>query len=544
MRTTIALVALATLAASCAPADGTDPGDSFVVPDGKLDDFLSLTAQEYVIEGRATVTVEQEYLEGDEDALEARVRELVGYRNIAIAWFLTQYFIDKNHDDSNQGYGGYGAMARANTYDALDIRAEPELGQGVYSFAVSQLIAGRRDLLDRLPVTEREDGSLEFVLVVGTPSNEEMARLETNGEWYRDAPWTSWNPENVDPSRREDLSLTIRPEVASEDAWLDYPVLLEDALLTVDVHLGWDYHNNYHVVHAQALFDWLRRQGYEAPVQTFAELDRQSGPFTKTLVANGRVVGVEVRLFYGKTGSDTDPDTAAGGRQLEDDMRESLRTRDVIVFSGHSGPFYGFALANWRRTDEGDLDDSEMSSVDFPEARYQLVVAEGCDTYHIGEAFRRNPAKPDGRYIDIITTTAPSNASTPGTVQDVIGALTETDRQGAHDPRTIMRLLRDLDSNSSWFHTMYGVHGIDDNPRAHPWGVMENLCAECAADADCGGPGNRCIEVSEETGRRCGVSCTADAGCPEGYQCRAVASHSTSVIVDSVCVPRTLVCGQ
>ena len=63
-----------------------------------------------------------------------------------------------------------------------------------------------------------------------------------------------------------------------------------------------------------------------------------------------------MRIYYGRTGTDTDPDTAAGGIVLEKDMRESLNTRDVIIYSGHSGPFYGFALANWKKTDEGDLD--------------------------------------------------------------------------------------------------------------------------------------------------------------------------------------------
>jgi hypothetical protein len=212
------------------------------------------------------------------------------------------------------------------------------------------------------------------------------------------------------------------------------------------------------------------------------------------------------------------------------------------MFSGHSGPFYGFALANWRMTDEGDLDDSEMSSVEFPEARYQVVVAEGCDTYHIGEAFRQNPAKPDGQYIDIVTTTAPSSANSPAAVQDVISAFLAVDDDGNHAPQPVRRLLRDLDSNSYWRNTMYGLHGIEDNPQLHPWGVLDNLCAECEEDTDCGGPGNRCVSVSEETGRRCGISCTTDAGCPDGYQCREIASTSYGAIYDSVCVPETLVC--
>jgi hypothetical protein len=462
-----------------------------------------------------------------------RARELVGYWQVAIAWFLTQYFIEKESDSSNHDFGGFGAMAKANTYEDLDIRQEGDL---TYSFNIYQLIAGNTALLQKMDLTPREDGGHEFVLTIGLPTNQELAELETNNEWYRDAPWNNWQPSNVDESRRTDLTLTIRPEVDSSDAWFDYQELFADALLTMDVHFGWDYHNNYHIVHAEALFNWLQRQGFQAPVATFAELNRTSGPFTRSIQVGERVIGVEVRIFYGHPGSDTDPDTAAGGIQLEQDMRDSLATRDVIVYSGHSGPFYGFALANWRVTDEGDFDDSEMAGAEMPADRYQIIFAEGCDTYHIGEAFRRNPAKPDGTLLDIITTTAPSNASTPAAVQDLISALLRADDQDRHDPSTIKALLRDLDSNSYYFHTMYGVHGIDDNPHLHPYAAVGNMCLQCATDDDCGGPGNRCVSVGD-SGRRCAPSCTADDACPDGGTCRDIATSWNNTIFDAVCVP-------
>ena len=115
-------------------------------------------------------------------------------------------------------------------------------------------------------------------------------------------------------------------------------------------------------------------------------------------------------------------------------MRDSLAHRDVIVYGGHSGPFYGFALANWRMTDEGDLDDSELASVQMPSDRYQIVVADGCDTYQIGAAFGRNPAHPDLANLDVVTTTSFSDASEPTTIQDFITRLIERDgyRIGAY----------------------------------------------------------------------------------------------------------------
>lgn len=539
MRRISFLVILALLAPACATNDPAAE-DVIVVPDGKEDDFLSLSGQEYVIEGRHTIQLEEEYLEADEETRMARVRELVGYWQVAIAWFLTQYFIEKDEEDANHDFGGFGAMARANTYEDLDIRQEGDL---TYSFAVYQLIAGHPDLLQKMDLTPRPDGSHEFVLTIGTPSNEELARLETNHEWYRQSPWSPWNPASVDESRKTDLTLTIRQEVESFDAWFDYEALFEDALLTIDVHFGWDYHNDYHIRHAEGLFNWLQREGFEAPVATFAELNRTSGPFTRTIQINERVIGVEVRIFYGHPGpdSDTNPDSDEGGRVLEQDMRESLSTRDVIIYSGHSGPFYGFALANWRSTEEGDLDDSEISSVEMPADRYQIVFAEGCDTYHIGESFRRNPSKPNGTLLDIITTTAPSNASSPAAVQDLISALLRADAEGRHDPRTIRALLRDLDNNSFWYDTMYGVHGIDDNPQLHPYAQVDQMCVPCETDEDCGGPGNRCVGVGD-SGKHCAPSCTTDAACPGDARCRDVATSWNNTIFDAVCVPANNTC--
>jgi hypothetical protein len=511
--------------------------DGVAVPAGKEDDFFSASAYEYVLEGRTSVTIEASLAGASEQDKLDRVRELIGYKQIAIAWFLTQYLVDKESDDDNAGFGGFGGLAKGGAYEDMDVRPVDEL---TYEFTFRQLVAGKRNLMTALPLATDPDGKRRFDLEIGKPTNEELARLETNHEWYRDAPWSSWNPANVAADRKETIRFAIERERESTDAWFDYDALLADGKITIDVHFGWDYHSAYHVVHARALYGWLRDRDFASPVASFDELGRGSGPFTRTIEADGRDVTVEVRIFYGKTGSDSDPDTDAGGRALEEDMRVSLATRDAIVFSGHSGPFYGFALANWKKTDEGDLDDSEMSAVSMP-GRYQVVFAEGCDTYHIGEAFRHNPSKPDGTLLDIITTTSFSNASSPDAVQDFIARLVERDSQGRHRPRTIKSLLTDLDSNSYWFHTMYGIHGIDDNPALHPYAVVDNLCARCDASAACGGPGNLCVGVGG-SGRRCAAACTDDRGCPTGYACTAIASQSSGTIYDRACVPTSLTC--
>lgn len=532
---------LATFAVSaCAPSAAPDGvTDGVAVPEGKEDDFFSASAAEYVLEGRTTVTLEANLAGAPDEVKDARVRELIGYKQIAIAWFLTQYLVDKEPDASNASFGGFGGLAKGGAYEDLDVVATSEL---TYAFSFKQIIAGRRELINLLPVKAGEGGRPQFDLAIGRPSNAELARLETNSEWYRSAPWSGWNPDEVSDSKKEIITFSIEVERESTDAWWDYAALAADGVIDIDIHFGWDYHNAFHVKHARALFGWLESNSFTAPVDSFDKLEHDSGAFTRTLEADGRELRVEVRLFYGKTGSVTEPDTDAGGIVLEEDMRSSLASRDVIIYSGHSGPFYGFALGNWKKTAEGDFDDSEMASVQMPDERYQIVFAEGCDTYHIGEAFKRNPAKPDGRFIDIITTTSFSNASTPAAVQDFLGQLIEIDGEGRHHPRTLRSLLTNLDANSSWFHTMYGIHGIDDNPALHPYAKPELLCSACDSDDDCGGPGNLCVGVGASGDRVCASACTADRGCPDSYTCASIASQSSREIYAKACVPADYSC--
>ncbi len=540
------IVSTATLLAlaGCAPMDAEGSGepishldeveDGLVVEDGKADDFLSLTAREFVIAGTDTVELEPEYARRTEAERLERARELVGLRQIALAWFLNVYLVDKDDDDANARYGGFGAMAKAGDYESANIRS---MGGLVSAFDFEQLIAGRTDLMRRLPTRPGPDARTRvFTLSVGVPNNAELAELTTNDEWYREAPWSAFDPARVRADQRRDLEVTIRQESESTDAWLDYARLFEDDVLDVDVHFGWDYHDAYHVQHARSLFTWLTRQQFRAPVARFEDLRRDSGPFVRSIRAAGRTVRVEVRIFYGATGTATDPDTDAGGRQLELDMRSSLATRDIIVYSGHSGPFYGFALANWRRTDEGDLDDSELAEVEMAAGRYQIVLAEGCDTYQIGAAFAQNPSHRDLAGLDVITTTSFSNASTPATVTDFLSRVLERDSRGAHRPRTVRSLLADLDANGgSGFHTMYGIHGIDDAPRLHPYADREMLGEACSRNADCGELGNLCVRM-EDGERRCTAACTADAACGEGARCRQIASASSRAIYGSACV--------
>jgi hypothetical protein len=440
--------------------------------------------------------------------------------------------MDPNHD-----FGGMGGMAKAGAYEDLEIRETATVG--TFTFKFRQLAAGGKRLMSKLP-TRRDGRDTVFDLEIGKPTNAEMAQLETNAEWYREAPWDGWNPATAPADKKEKITFKIEKETASTDGFFDLARLTADGKLDMDVYFGYDYHSEYHIKHSKLLFTWLKDQGFTAPVSSWDKLTPTSGAFKRTVKADGRSINVEVRVFVPKPGTVTDPDTDAGGRRLEELALASLATRDVIVYSGHSGPFYGFALANWKKTEEGDLDDDDMLTVEMPADRYQVVVAEGCDTYMIGEAFKQNPNKM-GQNVDVITTTASSDASTPAVVQDFLAKLIETDSNGKHRPRTLESLLEALDEDS--WGTMYGIHGVDDNPKLHPYAREDKMCGRCSRNSDCGGVGNACITAGQ-AGKICSAACTDDSGCGAGYRCKSVYSASSNAIYAKMCVPQQNRCPQ
>jgi len=531
----VAAASILALVATAACDDGLDgaedPEDSVFVDDGKADDFFSTSAQEYLLEGTSTVVLDAAMASRPAaERLEA-AKQLVGLKQIAIAWFITQYLVDKEHEDANADFGGFGGMAKAGAYEDLAIRERAD--RVTFDFTFKQIAAGNRTLMSKLP-TRTVGGKTVFDLEIGRPSNTELAQLETNGEWYRNPPWDGWNPATVAADKKEKITFAISRETASTDGFFDLARLTADGVLDLDVYFGWDYHSAYHLKHSKQFFTWLKGQGFKAPVTTWDKLTPTSGPFTRTVKADGKPVTVEVRLYFGKPGTTTDPDTDAGGRVLEGLAMASLATRDVIVYSGHSGPFYGFALANWKKTDEGDLDDADIRVAPMPSDRYQIVLAEGCDTYQIGTAFKENPNKA-GKNVDVITTTSFSDASSPASVESFVAALLARDTLARLRPQPVSGLLTRLDSASYAFTSMYGMHGIDDNPKLVPWAKPERFGQRCSANGDCGGPGSLC--VGSGSSKKCTAACagTGESGCGTGYTCKAVASSSSSTIYGRAC---------
>jgi hypothetical protein len=520
--------------------EGSAPEDlPTIVEAGKADNFLAVSAREYWIEGRTNIVLDASWTSKTEAEREAEVKRLIPYRQVVIGWFLNRYIVEKDPKEADASYGGFKALTKNGSYEDMNLTKVDEL---TWSFDFRQEVAGKLELIDAIPDKKANaDGSWSFDLVMGKVSTTEMQRLDTDREWYRSSPWGSFTSTSVGDDRKELITLTIRPQVDEDDAWIDQERLYADGKLTVGIHFGWDYHNAYHEVHSKAVYNWLvNRKGFKSPVAAWEDLRHDAGPLTGEVTWRGKKVAVEISIFWGRKGDASDPDTAAGGLQLERDMLESLASREVIIFNGHSGPFYGFALANWRMTSEGDLDDSELAAVELLTGSYQVIVAEGCDTYAIGQAFYDNPYKPALEDLDVVTTTSFSNASSAATVTDFLSILIGAPGSKVATPTLYSKFLEDADSNSYWFTTMYGVHGIDDNPRIHPFADLTKNCATCTKASDCGA-GMYCVTMADGS-RGCAAECTASYACGKGYTCRN--TRVQSYLNATVCAPEGLSCKQ
>jgi len=530
---TASVVAMA--AVGCSSSEAPPPEElPVVVPEGKEDNFFSRTAREYLVEGQTTIE-----LEASADALSetdrvALVKRLIPFKQVVVAWFLNAWIAPKDAKDKNFGYGGFSALTKNGAFEDLALK---KVDRRTYQFTFRQQLAGENDLLAKLPVTRGANGQATFDLAVGKISVTDMQKLGAGSEWFRSEPWEHFDPKKAQPATYETVKLVISPQPRSLDGWPDVGKLFADGKVTIGVHFGWDYHSQSHIKSSQKLYKWLVANGYKSPVASYEKLERTSGPFTRTVKANGKSVKVELSMFWGKPGSSTDPDTDAGGRWLKKDMIKSLETREVVVYSGHSGPFWGFSLANWNKTEEGELEDNEIKTLALP-SFYQVVLAEGCETYAIGQAFFDNAAKKKRDNVDIITTTTYSTAEDADPVYDFLEAIVGTPEGNVVEPWTYGELMQALDWNA-WDPALYGVHGIDDAPHLHPFADASKFCKPCARASDCGAAGNFCANLGTD-GKMCTAPCTGDDGCPSSYTCAPVAKGQS--VTGSACIPRGYTC--
>src|SRR6187549_957991 len=154
MRTTAVFAATAltaSLFSACADGpESEDPEDSVFVDDSKADDFFSTSAIEYLLEGKSTVVLDASFATKTQAVRDAAAKKLVGLKQIAIAWFVTQYFVDKEEDESNHEFGGFGGMAKGGAFQ--DLAISPRADKLTYDLTFKQLAAGGKNLTSKLPI--------------------------------------------------------------------------------------------------------------------------------------------------------------------------------------------------------------------------------------------------------------------------------------------------------------------------------------------------------------------------------------------------------
>jgi hypothetical protein len=534
------LALMAPLVAGCGvpQPDELDDSDVELVPEGKEDNYLSTGASEYFAEGTARVVLEDSFAGKSARSRLVRAKELAQLKTLAIGWFLNVRLTDKEegggeHGDANaETYPGYHAIVRTGSWTIADVR--PLADGKTFSFRVKLQVAGQKNLLQRLPGTTISGTRKRMTLMMGKLSNEDLARTNPTDGWFRDKQWESgtFDPTKLAADQLESIDLTFSTQPESSDAYLDLKRLIADGKLTIDAHYGHDYWARYDIDNAQDLYDQLVEQGFSAP-KGWTTYRGQDGALTKTVEIGGQPVAVEVRIFHGagKGTPGPDPETDEGGLEMERVMYESLAGSDVIIFSGHSGHYWGFALADWKKTDKGAVELPALMSAAMPADRPQIILASGCNTFSIAEALSNNPNKRELKNLNVITTNTFSDAASNEEVLELLEAL-YGGGLSRFQVRPVSTMLRKM--NDDGMGAMYGLHGVDGNPKLHPFADLSTLGAACTTNDDCGGEGNRCTKVASK--RVCSATCLGDGACPTGYRCRAVAATGSSTIVGKQCL--------
>jgi hypothetical protein len=506
------------LAAGCGVAEGDDPEDLLLVPEGKEDSYRAPSTREFLATAEARVALDAT-LSGASDAERlAKAKELVSAKLLQIGWFLNLYVADKEDEDANRGYGGFNAMARNSSVRALEVKPVDAL---TYAFNFEATIAGPNDFLARVPGTAQADGSKLVELKLGKLSNAELL-----GSWQGRFGVHSWDPRSLDAAAVETLPLAVRAAPRSSNAYLNYQALYADGKLTVGAQFGWDYNaGRQDLANARELYDDLIAAGFASPVAAYDELKLDSPPLTRQASVGGMSVEIELKLVHPGMVADA----AADAKKLRDALLEMLASREVILFNGHAGVSGRLLPADFRSTSAGNITPEEYATIPLLDG-FQLLLVDGCQTYaRFTDGFRQNPRKkgPQGELVnmDIVTTTSYSWTSQGAeTIEAILFPLIGRSATAPVKAATWDDVLRSLNAppNDTSF---FGVNGIDNDPHGHPFARLDLLGKSCTSSKACGGEGNHCVRTASSGSKRvCASACLDDAGCPGGYRCASLSS--------------------
>jgi hypothetical protein len=500
-RTLITFTLMAMSVACGQVNDGFGPHSVMEEDPSKGDNYISTNAREFTLTGTVHATLPEGFAELESDAREDALTQAVTKRMSEVSRSL------RNHID---------ALLRNANGGTLGVKGK------YFTFVRNQ-----KGSQSSTHVVSDTQAAFTFEIeMVGSPFL--MSKLSPGEATHRTfmIKVTNWAD-----TESEDVAVEIEGS-ASTDAFPRYDELFKDGVLDLGVHFGGDYNQERHDLETAK---WLVKTLLEGnwtntSVSSFDDLKIDSPPFVRKVDVNGRQLEVRVYVFHSDMVEEAEED------KLSDVMKESLAQRDIVIYSGHAGPKAGFILDYQPKH---EIKATEFASLNMAD-KYQIYILDGCQTYRTYvDDLLTNPSKTFDN-LDIVTTvnTTPFSAGYQ-VLWEFIYWLTLTDNNGNHFPLSWKTILGGVNTRS-FKSVHYGVHGIDSNPTLNPYGGEEKACSSCQTDSDCGAGGNLCLNFGDIA--VCGVACTHDSACPNGYRCARLTDDPDLFYIPKQCVPRDYIC--
>lgn len=495
------------------------PEGQFAIPDGfgKSDNYIGTSAQEFILSGSATSALPEGFADLDEEPQREALDAAVTRRTTDITR-AAQRHIDAVLREAN---------ARRLQENPLP-EPEPDAGtpedpyQDYFIYVKPSQQGGMALNVDVVNGMAQFDFELEIVA-----SLELIGLVATDGEAFDlQIPAASGDGE-------ETVRIAVTPS-PSTDAFPRYDEMFADGVYDIGLIFGGDYNSErYDLETAKWTVSFLLEEGWSHPTVTaFEQLRHDSGPFTRTLRVEGTEIEARVYIVHAQM----DDDAGAEQTLLRDLAIAQMAERDVVIYSGHAGANAGMLLDYHPRY---ELDDDEFKDVTTRDG-YQIYVFDGCNSYRTYvDALMANPARTfDTTNVVTTVNTTPFSAGYE-IINRFVHWLTFTVDDGSHLPISWNTLLRGV--NDTYLDVHYGVHGVDNNPKLNPHGGQDAMCQSCQTSSDCGSGANFCLNYGG--GAACGVACTDDAACGDGYQCISVDDDPELFYLPRQCVRTNLTCG-
>lgn len=476
---------------------------------GKADNYIGTNSREFVLTLESSAELPADFSQADADRQDEIISEVVADKMQSIGYSIERHVKDvirEHNSELTEDQKEFFVYFRSDNAEAgADISVE----QSEVAFSVEMEFVG----------------SVYMMSILAPPDS---SRRTFDVDVYS----SRWGG-----SVEDTIEVEIRGS-DSRDAFPRYDALFEDGLLDIAIHYGGDYNDDrYDLETARWTAESLLEDGWtHESVSSFEELRIDSGPFVRQVTVEGRDVQVRMSLYHSEMKDDEVGGERVGQQGLRAAVERSLLEADIFVYSGHAGTDAGFILDYSPRFEIPATEFEDMQMAD----KYQVFVMDGCNTYRTYvRDIMANSAR-DFANTDIMTTvhTTPFSAGYY-VLWRLMYWFTYTDSKGSHFPMSWKTIIRGLNQEFDDVH--YGVHGVDDGPKLNPHASDGFMCQSCTSDADCGAGGNYCLGFGDGGG--CGVGCTTDTACGDGFRCARVFDADDYYYLPKQCVPVTMSCG-